>query len=61
MYKSPYYNPVLNRADYTYDIAGYDSYGAPVLSPVEAPAYTDYSGYSSATGTGVIINRELII
>ena len=78
MYKSPYYNPVINRADYTYDIAGkdivididvpgydipgydiagYDSYGAPILN-VEAPDYTDYS---SASGTGVIIINSKFI
>ena len=51
MYKSPYYNPLINRADYTYDIAGdsldsLDSYGAPILEPVEAPdyAYAPVSG-----------------
>lgn len=56
VYKSPYYNPAINRADYTYDIAGdvdsaVDSYGAPILSPVAAPDYADYS-YASGTGSG---------
>lgn len=56
VYKSPYYNPVINRADYTYDIAGagdsaVDSYGAPILAPVSAPDYSDYS-YTSGTGSG---------
>ena len=51
VYKSPYYNPIINRADYTYDIAdsAVDSYGVPILAPVSAPEYPDYS-YASGTG-----------
>ena len=59
VYKSPYYNPVINRADYTYDIAGagdsaVDSYGAPILAPVSAPDYSDYS-YTSGTGIEYVL------